>query len=61
MNGTMTGRVRGTSTDELWLTPDTGMTLRWDRTVDTLANAFGSEIRYKEDASFLLESLKPRR
>jgi hypothetical protein len=61
IEGRMTGRVEGESFDTLWLHPLTGMTLRWDRMVDTLATAFGAKVRYQEKASFVLESLEPQR
>jgi hypothetical protein len=36
------------------------MVVQWVRSVDTDANAaFGAHVRYTENASFLLESLKP--
>jgi hypothetical protein len=58
--GSFTGKAQGTSRDELWFTPDTGLTLRWERTVDTLADAFGgAKVRYQEAATFTLESLTP--
>jgi hypothetical protein len=57
----MTGTVDGESSDTLWYHPLTGMTLRWDRTVDTLATAYGTKIHYTEDASFVLESLEAQR
>jgi hypothetical protein len=54
-------KMDGTSMDELWLHPRTGVTLRWNRTVDTTAAAFGgARVRYTEEATFLLESLEPR-
>jgi hypothetical protein len=60
VESTFTGHATGTSVDRLWVLPETGMTLRWDRTVDTMANAsFGAEVRYQEEASFVLESLQP--
>lgn len=59
--GTCTGRVEGTSVDELWLHPRTGLTLKWHREVDTIANAFGgAKVHYTEEATFALESLEPR-
>ena len=60
--GSFTGKAEGTSRDELWLAADTGLTLRWDRSVDTIADAFGgAKVRYREQASFVLESLTPSR
>ena len=62
VDGNFTGKATGSSHDELWFAPDTGMTLRWDRTVDTVADAsFGAKVRYQEKASFVLESLVPQR
>jgi hypothetical protein len=59
---TLTGDAEGESTDRLWLHPSTGLVLRWERSVDTLANAaFGAKVRYREEASFELQSLTPRR
>ena len=55
------GRANGTAHEELWLARDTGMTLRWQRTVDTVADAaFGAKVRYQENATFVLESLTPQ-
>ena len=62
IDGRMTGRVDGRSTDELWLVAATGLTVSWERSVDTLADAaFGARVRYREQATFELESLDPRR
>jgi hypothetical protein len=56
----LSGRTEGTAFDELWFLPTNGLTVRWDRTVNTLADAaFGAKVRYEEQASFLLESLTP--
>jgi hypothetical protein len=55
------GRANGTAMDELWFAEDTGAVLRWERTVDTKAKAFGTDVRYQEEATFLLESLSPKR
>jgi hypothetical protein len=60
VDATTSGRVRGTSVDDFWSAPGTGLTVRWERTVDSLANAWGAEIRYRENATFLLESLEPK-
>jgi hypothetical protein len=60
VDGTLTGRAQGTSHDELFLAADTGMVVVWNRSVDTLADAaFGANVRYKENATFTLESLIP--
>src|SRR5439155_624470 len=59
--GTSAGKSQGTFVDDLWLDPVTGLTLRWDRTVDEVADAsFGARVHYTEKASFVLESLTPR-
>ena len=56
----LTGRTTGSAHDELWLLATNGLTVRWDRQVDTVADAaFGARVRYREDASFVLESLEP--
>ena len=53
--------MTGTANEDMWIAPQTGMTLRWVRAVDTLADAaFGARVRYTENASFYLESLTPR-
>ena len=61
LDSTMTGQVDGSSTDSLWVSARDGMTLRWERTVDTLATAYGARVRYKEDATFILKDLEPKR
>lgn len=59
-HGTLTGRANGTADEQLWIVPQTGLVLRWDRAEDAEANAaFGANIHYHEKASFLLESLTP--
>lgn len=59
--GTSTGKSQGTFVDDLWLDPLTGLTLRWDRSVDEVADAsFGARVHYTEKASFVLESLTPQ-
>jgi hypothetical protein len=60
LRSTMTGKTNGTAHDEFWIHPQTAMTLRWDRTVDTMATAYGAQVHYEENASFVLESLEPR-
>jgi hypothetical protein len=57
--GTFTGRATGTSHEELWLVPETGMTVRWDRKVDTNADSVFGKVHYTENASFVLTSLVP--
>jgi len=62
LDGTVSGKAEGTSVDELWLVGSTGMIARWTRYVDTKADAaFGAKVTYRESASFVLESLEPRR
>jgi hypothetical protein len=60
LTGTSSGSSYGTFVDDLWLDPVTGLTLRWDRSVDSHSNAFGANVHYTENASFVLESLTPR-
>jgi hypothetical protein len=59
IEGTMAGRVRGTSVDELTVVAATGLPVHWRRSVDTDADAFGTTIKYQEQASFALVSLTP--
>lgn len=62
LDGSFSGKAEGTSVDELWLVSSTGMIARWTRYVDTKADAaFGAKVTYRESASFVLESLQPRR
>ena len=59
LRATFTGQAERTSLDELWLAADTSAP-RWERSVDTIADAFGgAKVRYREDATFVLESLVP--
>ena len=58
--GTMTGRVRGTSSDTYTVVRSTGLPISVDRTVDTMADAFGTSVRYQEHATFDLVSLDPQ-
>ena len=60
LHSLMSGKTNGTADDHLWIHPKTGMTLRWDRQVDTMATAYGAQVHYLEDASFVLKSLDPR-
>jgi hypothetical protein len=59
IDSTFTGMATGTSNEDLWLDSATGMTLRWDRVVDTDANSAFGNVHYYENASFVLESLVP--
>lgn len=57
VDGTFTGKQQGTSVDDYWIDPATGLTLRWDRSTETDAVAFGAQVHYVEEASFALVSL----
>jgi hypothetical protein len=59
VDGTLTGWARGTSTDVLTVVAATGLPVVWERTVDTVADAFGASVRYQENARFELVSLTP--
>ncbi|MBV8234559.1 MAG: hypothetical protein JO075_02545 [Acidimicrobiia bacterium] len=60
LHSTLTGRAQGTADEQFWLLPHSGLVLRWDRSVDTMADAaFGANVHYQEQATFLLESLTP--
>ena len=59
VEGRMSGQVHGTSRIELWLHPQTGLTLRSVSHVQSTAPAFGTTVDYEEDASYLLEHLSP--
>jgi hypothetical protein len=60
-DGKVSGRATGTSKIESWVHPDTGLLLKSIRKVESKANAFGSTVTYREDASFELERLEPLR
>jgi hypothetical protein len=60
IEGTMTGRVRGTSTDLYTVVRATGLPIHMVRSVDTIADAFGTSVRYQEQAAFDLVSLTPQ-
>ncbi|MBW3664973.1 MAG: hypothetical protein KY469_17905 [Actinobacteria bacterium] len=55
----LSGRANGTSTVDWWLHPETGLTVREERTVDTRARAMWGDVRYQEQATFELLSLTP--
>ncbi len=59
VGGTLTGRVRGTSLDLLTFDVASGLPVRWERSVDTMADAFGTSVRYQEHVVFDLVSLTP--
>jgi hypothetical protein len=60
-DGTVSGRATGTSKIDNWIHPDTGLLLKSVRKVQSRADAFGSTVDYREDASFELERLEPLR
>jgi hypothetical protein len=59
VDGTLTGFTRGTSRDLMTVVAATGLPVIWERTVDTVADAFGGSVRYQEQARFELVSLTP--
>jgi hypothetical protein len=59
VDGTLSGAVRGTSTDLFSIDAATGLPISWERSLDTVADAFGTTIRYQENARFDLVSLTP--
>jgi len=62
LDATMTGRAVGGAVENFWLVPGTGLPIRWERDIDTVANtAWGTKVRYRENATFVLESLEPQR
>jgi hypothetical protein len=58
---TLSGSVVGTSKQQIWLHPDSGLPLRIERRTDTEANEFGAQVNYVEDATFKVVSLTPER
>jgi hypothetical protein len=60
VDGTLTGRIRGASQDLLTLVAATGLPVHWQRMVDTMAQAFGTNVHYVEHATFDLQSLVPQ-
>ena len=60
LHSTLSGRTIGVADDELW-SGDTGLVLKWVRSVDTDADSAFGRVRYRETASFVLESLTPAR
>jgi hypothetical protein len=57
----ISGRAEGTNRSEFWIHPDTGLLLKSVRTSQTRAKAYGTTVDHREEASFLLENLQPRR
>lgn len=61
LDSRMTGRVVGTAHDDLQALATTGMTVAWNRSVDTVADtSFGAKAHYTERAQFQLVSLTPQ-
>jgi hypothetical protein len=60
VEGVLSGRIRGTSLDTLTFVRSTGLPVHWERMVDTVAHAFGGDVRYVEHATFDLQSLAPQ-
>lgn len=59
IEGVMSGRVAGTSLDVNTVVRSTGLPVRAERWADTVANAFGADVRYQEHVTFDLLSLTP--
>ena len=60
VHGILKGRANGTADEQMWILPQTGLVLRWERLENADANAaFGANIHYHEHSSFTLESLTP--
>ena len=57
----ISGRAEGTSRNETWIHPDTGLLLKAVRTSQSRAKAFGTTVDYHEEATFELERLAPVR
>ncbi|MHB8664274.1 MAG: hypothetical protein ACYDH6_16460 [Acidimicrobiales bacterium] len=61
LDSELSGRAVGTAHDDLLIVADTGMTVAWTRSVDTVADAaFGAKAHYTEQAQFQLLSLTPQ-
>jgi hypothetical protein len=59
LDATFSGAARGTSTDDYTLVASTGLPVRVVRTLDSITNALGNDVRYRESATFVLQSLTP--
>jgi hypothetical protein len=60
IQGELTGRVRGASSDTYTVVRTSGLPIRLERSVDTLADAFGTTVQYQEHVTFDLVSLTPQ-
>jgi hypothetical protein len=58
---TLTGRIHGRSTQDVWLARDTGVPARLVMTTDTRNDSAVGDVHYEEDVSLQLRSLSPRR
>jgi hypothetical protein len=58
---TLTGGIRGRSTQDAWLARDTGVPVRLVMTTDTRNDSAVGDVHYEEDVSLQLRSLSPRR
>ena len=61
LHSTLSGRTRGVADDELWVLGDSGLVVKWVRSVDTDADSAFGRVRYRETAPFVLELLTPAR
>jgi hypothetical protein len=58
---TLTGGIRGHSSQDVWLARETGLPLRLDLTTDTSNDSAVGDVHYEERVSLRLGSLSPRR
>jgi hypothetical protein len=58
---TLTGRIRGRSTQDVWLARDTGVPVRLVMSTDTRNDSAVGDVHYEEDVSLQLRLLSPRR
>ena len=57
----LTGSIRGRSTQDAWLARESGVPVRLDLTTDTTNDSAVGDVHYEEAVSLRLESLAPRR
>ncbi len=57
----LTGRIRGRSTQDVWLAREAGAPVRLGLTTDTTNDSAVGDVHYEEDVSLRLRSLSPRR
>ncbi len=57
----LTGRIRGRSTQDVWLAREAGVPVRLHLTTDTTNDSAVGDVHYEEDVSLRLRSLSPRR